>query len=67
MMRAKILDLPNGRKIRSERIRNVKVFPERSPSSGHVYMEIYEAEGIVFRGVVDLDRIVAAECLPMGA
>ena len=67
MMRAKILDLPNGQRIRSERIRSVKVFPERSPSSGNVYMEIYEAEGMVFSGIVDLDRIVAAECLPMRA
>ncbi|MGO9432175.1 hypothetical protein [Rhodoblastus sp.] len=66
-MRAKILDLPNGQRIRSERIRNVKVFPARSPSSGHVYMEIYGAEGIVYSGVVDLGRVVAAECLPMRA
>ena len=67
MMRAKILDLPDGQQIRSERIRNVRVFPERSPSSGHVYMEIYAAEGIVYSGVIDLDRIVAAECLPLRA
>ncbi len=67
MMRAKILDLPNGQRIRSERIQNVKVFPDRPSSSGHVYMEIYGAEGIIYSGAVDLERIVAAECLPLRA
>jgi len=66
-MRAKILDLPNGQRIRSERIRNVKVFPERSPSFEVVYMEVYGAEGIVYSGLVDLQRVVAAECFPARA
>ena len=64
-MRAKILDLPNGRQVRSESIRNVKVFPERSPSSGRLFMEIYGVEGIVYSGVIDLERVVAADCLPL--
>ena len=66
-MRAKILDLPNGQRIRSERIQNVKVYPERSPSSGDVYMEIYDSEGLIYSGVVNLERIVAAECMPTRA
>jgi len=67
MMRAKILDLPNGDRIRSDRICNVKVFPNRSPSRGLVYMEIYGAGGMVYGGLVDLERVVAAECFPARA
>jgi hypothetical protein len=64
MLRMKILDLPNGHRTSSDRITRVVVYPERSLSLRHVHMEIWEAAGAVYSGIVDLDRIVAAECLP---
>ena len=60
-MSPKSLQLPNGRRTSSDRIRHVKVYPERSRSLTWVYLAIYEDEGLVFEGLVDLDRVVGGE------
>jgi hypothetical protein len=56
----KPLHLPNGHRTRSDRIRHVKVHPERSRSLVCVYLAIFEDEGLVYEGFVDLDRVVIA-------
>lgn len=61
---AKILDLPNGYRTFSDRITRVNVFPDRSLSLRLVFVEIWEAERIVYCGIVDLDRVVAAVRFP---
>ena len=60
-MSPKPLCLPNGHRTSSDRIRHVKVHPGRSPSLERVYLEIYEASGLVYEGLVDLDRVAPAE------
>lgn len=53
--------LPNGHRTSSDRIRHVKAFPARSPSLHHAYLAIYEDAGLVYEGLVDLNRVVAGE------
>ena len=60
-MPAKSLQLPNGHWTSSDQIRHVKVFPERSPSFECVFMEIYEDDGLVYAGLLDLGRVAATE------
>lgn len=60
-MSPKSLQLPNGHRTSSDRIRHVKVYPARSSSRACVYLSIYEDEGLVFEGLVDLDRVVVTE------
>ncbi len=58
-MRAKILDLPNGRRTNSDRIRRIEVDLGRSLSLQIMYLEIYEDEGLIYQGLVDLGRLAA--------
>lgn len=59
-MSPKSLHLPNGHRTSSDRIRHVKVYPARSPSLECVYVEIYEDDGLVYEGLVDLNRVATA-------
>ena len=37
------------------------VYPDQSVSTVCIYMEIYDAAGLVYAGLVDLDRVVLIE------
>ena len=60
-MRVMNLELPNGYRTRSDRIRHVRVHPERSCSFDCVYMEIYEDDQLAYEGLVDLDRVAVTD------
>lgn len=60
-MDPKSLQLPNGCRIDSDQVRHVRVFPERSRAFDCVYMEIYADDGLVYEGLVDLDRVVETQ------
>jgi hypothetical protein len=62
-MRRKILDFPNGSRINSEQISRVVIIPDRSPSFQYVYLEVYGNRGLIFEGLIDMERVVAAERL----
>ena len=55
-MRQKFIQLPNGRRIASNEIRDVNVFPERSVSRMLVYMQVFDATGLVYEGLLDLAK-----------
>ncbi len=65
-MSPKSLQLPNGHRTSSDCIRHAKVYPARSASLASVCAAFYEDEGLVYEGLVDLNRLVGTEAVEPG-
>lgn len=52
------LVLPNGHRTNSDRIREVRVFIDQSPSGLVPFVEVVEDSGVVYTGLIGLDHLM---------
>ncbi|MET0941128.1 MAG: hypothetical protein ABWY13_07180 [Mesorhizobium sp.] len=64
MPEPKLLRFPNGREITSDMIRRLNVYPGISSSLMLPYVQVFGADGLIYEGLVDLDRIEVCGALP---